>query len=143
MKVQSDSLGSTGGGMVLKKNEDDVGKKPANKKKWRKAVEDDDNNEVASNLSDLSDSTETDESQEKRSSSKKGGGDRAANGTSSQDYENFEKTLRNKHSKACKAMSVRVLDCVARECWCREFGTIYLHICPACKHWSPSLYSLR
>jgi len=64
-------------------------------KGWRKAVEED-----GSQVSDLSDSTddgvEEDESLGERS----------------EDYENFEKTLRSKHSKACKAMSVRGLSLV-------------------------------
>ena len=59
-------------------------------KGWRKAVEED-----GSQVSDLSDSTDD-------------GAEEESLGERSEDYENFEKTLRSKHSKACKAMSVRI-----------------------------------
>jgi hypothetical protein len=54
-----------------------------NEKRWRKAVDE------HSAVSDLSESTRSGTIDEDEA-----------------DYENFEKTLRAKHSKACKAMSV-------------------------------------
>lgn len=54
-----------------------------NEKRWRKAV---DEHSAVSDLSESSRSGTIDEDEA--------------------DYENFEKTLRAKHSKACKAMSV-------------------------------------
>ena len=87
----------------------------------RKAVEDDADN-IHGNLSDLSDSTETDDI-----SAAPGGftGDR------SEDYENFEKTLRSKHSKACKAMSVSVCMCALCMCLCftTTFGCVCVFAC--------------
>jgi hypothetical protein len=93
MKVKS---GTPSIGGVKKTTKDGVkgsgGKTSSGKAGWRKAVDD----EQDSNVSDLSDSTE----------------DGIENGPTgsiaenSEDYENFEKMLRGKHSKACKAMSV-------------------------------------
>lgn len=40
----------------------------------------------------------------------------------SEDYENFEKMLRNKHSKACKAMSVRCIGVLFKNRYC--FGDL-------------------
>ena len=60
---------------------------PSKGKGWRKAVEED-----GSQVSDLSESTDDVEE--------------GSLGERSEDYENFERMLRNKHSKACKAMSV-------------------------------------
>lgn len=65
-------------------------------KGWRKAVEED-----GSQVSDLSDSTDD-------------GAEEESLGERSEDYENFEKTLRSKHSKACKAMSVCGDDIILR-----------------------------
>lgn len=59
---------------------------------WRKAVHD----EIDSHVSDLSDSTEDNIVD----------GPTSSLAENSEDYENFEKMLRSKHSKACKAMSV-------------------------------------
>jgi hypothetical protein len=64
------------------------------KKGWRKAVD-----EVGSNVSDLSESTEDDGIEDDE-------GPAGSLADRSEEYENFEKMLRNKHSKACKAMSV-------------------------------------
>jgi hypothetical protein len=70
--------------------------------------------DVASKLSDLSESSTdvghehdgilspTDEKKNSRPANQ-----RQLRSERSEDYENFEKMLRNKHSKACKAMSVR------------------------------------
>jgi hypothetical protein len=54
----------------------------------------------SSALSDLSDSTED-------GYDDNGAGTPSLAGERSEDYELFEKALRSKHSKACKAMSVR------------------------------------
>lgn len=117
MKVPSGNLG----GVVAKtdsngKMNEAVKKSKNSKKKWRKAVRDNDavgdddlNDEVASNLSDLSGSTETDEHSAEKEGSKANKQSSNKEGIESQDYENFERTLRNKHSKACKAMSVSCL----------------------------------
>lgn len=87
-------------------------KSKSNKKGWRKAVDE----AIDSTVSDLSDSTEDgidDDADDdnhyvgsKRRSKNNNGGGSLADGGRSEDYENFEKVLRNKHSKACKAMSV-------------------------------------
>lgn len=71
-------------------------------KGWRKALNDGgDTTEDAesSALSDLSDSTEDGYDDD--------GAAKSIAGERSEDYELFEKALRSKHSKACKAMSVR------------------------------------
>lgn len=72
-------------------------------KSWRKALNEnggDTTEDAASSaLSDLSDSTEDLDGN--------GGGTASLAGERSEDYELFEKALRSKHSKACKAMSVR------------------------------------
>lgn len=76
-------------------------------KGWRKALTDGgDTTEDAesSALSDLSDSTEDGYDDN--------GVARSVNGERSEDYELFEKALRSKHSKACKAMSVRSFICI-------------------------------
>jgi hypothetical protein len=75
------------------------GTKAPKSKGWRKAVDDD------SAVSDLSESTEDLEetpttATEEDDMTHNGGDER------SEDHEYFEKTLRGKHSKACKAMSV-------------------------------------
>jgi hypothetical protein len=75
--------------------------KQRNKAKgWRKALNDGDTTEDAesSALSDLSDSTEDGYDDN--------GAATSVAGERSEDYELFEKALRSKHSKACKAMSV-------------------------------------
>ena len=64
---------------------------------WRKAVSED------SAVSDLSSSSSEDDEDE--SCSDGGGGGRTFD--KSEEFELFEKSLRTKHSKACKAMSVR------------------------------------
>lgn len=62
------------------------------KGQWRKAIGDD----ASSTVSDISASTEGD-----------GGDYMGSLDERSEDYQRFEKALRSKHSKACKAMSVR------------------------------------
>ena len=88
------------------KTSGDNNNKAANKRRgkgkgWRKALTDGETTEDAesSALSDLSDSTEDGYDEN--------GAARSVNGERSEDYELFEKALRSKHSKACKAMSVR------------------------------------
>lgn len=73
-------------------------------KGWRKALNDGDTTEDAesSALSDLSDSTEDGYDDD--------GAAKSIAGERSEDYELFEKALRSKHSKACKAMSVRYFN---------------------------------
>ena len=91
---------------------------------WRKAVEADDNPDPHNEVSELSDSTTTDEddtiyddddNHHHHNHTQTG----QLRTDRSEDYENFEKTLRNKHSKACKAMSVRVDCCRGRIAFCR------------------------
>jgi hypothetical protein len=70
--------------------------------------------DVASKFSDLSESSTDPHNEENgtKSSSHR----RPLRSTRSEDYENFEKMLRNKHSKACKAMSVRSFQSTAFAC---------------------------
>lgn len=63
-------------------------------KGWRKALDEDD--EASSTVSDISASTDGDIGDYLGSLDER-----------SEDYQRFEKSLRVKHSKACKAMSVR------------------------------------
>lgn len=65
-----------------------------NRKSWRTAVEDEAEADAVSQVSDLSDSTEEEDEE------------LGSIGDASEDYMSFERTLRGKHSKACKAMSV-------------------------------------
>lgn len=75
---------------------DEAASTPKHKKSWRKAVSSDTDDSAVSDLSSTtSGDDETDGIEEDRTFDK------------SEDYELFEKSLRTKHSKACKAMSVR------------------------------------
>lgn len=65
-------------------------------KGWRSAISDDADEEASANLSDISASTDGDTGDYLGSLDER-----------SEDYQRFEKSLRVKHSKACKAMSVR------------------------------------
>jgi hypothetical protein len=73
---------------------------PKHKKSWRKAVSSDTDDSA---VSDLSTTTSADDETD-------GDGNHLEEDRTfdkSEDYELFEKSLRTKHSKACKAMSVR------------------------------------
>lgn len=63
---------------------------------WRKAISEDADEEASSTVSDISASTDGDIGDYLGSLDER-----------SEDYQRFEKSLRVKHSKACKAMSVR------------------------------------
>jgi len=64
-------------------------------KEWKKALEEEGDEEASSAVSDISASTDGDIGDYLGSLDER-----------SQDYQRFEKELRSKHSKACKAMSV-------------------------------------
>lgn len=88
-------VSSANGTATVISNNNQAEKPTSTKKGWRKAVDE------GSQVSDLSESTDDDVDEDE------------SLGERSQDYENFEKTLRSKHSKACKAMSVGIpLDTV-------------------------------
>lgn len=72
---------------------------PKGRRAWKKAMEDDDSSNSNNNLSDLSNSSDNVEELRDQVTSVD---------ENSEDYERFERQLRVKHSKACKAMSVRV-----------------------------------
>jgi hypothetical protein len=65
-------------------------------KGWRKAISEDADEELSNTVSDISASTDGDLGDYLGSLDER-----------SEDYQRYEKSLRVKHSKACKAMSVR------------------------------------
>ena len=69
-------------------------------KTWKKAISEDAEEEASSTLSDISASTDGDIGDYLGSLDER-----------SEDYQRFEKSLRIKHSKACKAMSVSCFPC--------------------------------
>jgi hypothetical protein len=108
--------------MKLTARADEAASTPKHKKSWRKAVSSDTDDSA---VSDLSTTTSGDDETD-------GDGNLEEDRTfdKSEDYELFEKSLRTKHSKACKAMSVRKLSCfLFREITSLLFIHTVSHVC--------------
>lgn len=102
MKVSSFFERNQGEAEIPRDQSSPAGKQTPEKKKeeWKKALSEDAEDDASSAVSDISASTEGDVRDQGESLDER-----------SETFQRFEKTLRAKHTKACKAMSVSFYAC--------------------------------